>query len=59
MPASAADGGKKSAPEKIGSGPPDADPGPIGDEKGAEAQILQIEEQVAIQRDAAGDREGG
>jgi len=59
MPASAADCGGKSAPEKIGGGPPDADPGPVDDEKGAEAQILQIEEQIAIQRDAAGDREGG
>ncbi|HEY2111825.1 MAG TPA: hypothetical protein VGH25_08895, partial [Dongiaceae bacterium] len=59
MPARAADGLGKSAPEEIDGGPPDADPRSVDDEEGAEAQVLKVKEQVAIQRDAAGDRERG
>jgi hypothetical protein len=38
MPASAADGAEIRA-GKIGGGPPDADPRPVDDEKGAEARF--------------------
>src|SRR5262249_25081506 len=59
MPARRAHGGGKAAAEEIAGRSQDSRARPLEDQERTEAEILQIEEEIAVEGDAAGGREGG
>src|SRR6516165_10607390 len=59
MPARPSHRRRETAAEEIESGLCNSGARPVKDEKGAEAKVLEIEKQVPVEGDAAGDGEGG